>query len=332
MVESLPVMLIQCARCGFYVSSFEKKCLNCGRSISSKKITAGYMQIAGKPALFALFFSLLLALPVTIFLFGGFYNLFQLLITGLSVYLIIFAFLFRLEFKKHDAPEQEKIYNPLSTLDGKARLIEKRIGELSKRGQKIDSVLDKIKETDSPQLQDVRARLLSAREVVISQFARYELQKQKIELVRLQNSVSPYLFELHRLGEAEMENGLASIETTAREINRMRQNLTRYDAIEFPPRAVPEKENFLAQLAETENSCEKLREALLAKQAMRALQDIQPLEESLHLPVAKDLAHTAETFNIQSTLTDFSESFDELEREYKRLKAEDEASRKFMDE
>jgi hypothetical protein len=220
----------------------------------------------------------------------------------------------------------------LSNLTEKQKIIENRANELNSRGQKIDAVLDKIKETDSRRLQDVRARLLSAREVVASQFARYELQKQKIELVRLQNHVSPYLSELHRLNESEMENGLAAIERTTVEINRIRQNLTRYDAIDFPKKALPEKENFLSQLVETDASCEKLREALLAKQAMHALQGIQPLEEGLNLPNAKDLAHTAETFNIQSTLTDFSESFDELEREYKRLKAEDEASRKLLDE
>jgi membrane protein implicated in regulation of membrane protease activity len=325
-------MLVQCAKCGFYASSFEKKCLNCGHSVSSVKIAAGYLEIAGKPAFFALFFSLFLALPTTIFLFGSFYGFLQLLTTGLFVYLTAFAVLFWLEFKKHDAPDDEKTDNSLSTLAGKAGLIEKRIAELGNRGRKIDAVLDKIKETDSTQLQGVRERLLSAREVVISQFARYELQRQKIELVRLQNEVSPYLSQLHRLNEVDLENGLTAIEQTSDEINMMRQNLTRYDAIEFPPRTVPEKKNFLAQLAETESSCEKLREALLAKQAMRALQGIQPFEESLHLPTTKDLAHAAETFNIQSTLTDFSESFDELEREYKRLKAEDEASRKLLDE
>ncbi|HEX8249186.1 MAG TPA: hypothetical protein VF599_13500, partial [Pyrinomonadaceae bacterium] len=132
--------------------------------------------------------------------------------------------------------------------------------------------------------------------------------------------------------EIETENGLAAIEQTEREINHIRQNLTRYDAIDFPKRVLPEKENFLAQLAETETSCEKLREVLLSKQALHALQGIQPLEESLNLPNTNDLAHAAESFNIQTTLTDFSESFDQLEREYKRLKAEEEVSRKFSDE
>ena len=199
------------------------------------------------------------------------------------------------------------------------------------RQQQIDTVLDKIKDTDGQNLQSVRQKLLSAREIVISQFARYELQKQKIELVRLQNRVSPYLHSLHRLNEFESENGLLTIEKTQTEVNKIKQNLTNYVAIEFPERALPEKENFLAQLAETENSCEKLREALLSRQAARALHDISPIEESLKLPSAKEIVHAAETFNIQTTLTDFSESFDELEHEYKRLRAEEEVSQQLLE-
>ena len=176
-------------------------------------------------------------------------------------------------------------------------------------------------------LQQVRQKLLSAREIVIGQFARYELQDKKIELVRLQNKVSPYLFGIHRLNEFEMENGLVTIENTKTEINRIRQNLTRHDAIDFPPKILPEKESFLSQLDETETSCEKLREVLLSRQAALALRDISPIEETVKFPDSKELMKEADVFNIQTTITDFSESFDELEREYRRLKSEDEISR-----
>lgn len=37
-------------------------------------------------------------------------------------------------------------------------------------------------------------------------------------------------------------------------------------------------------------------------------------------------------FNIQTTLTDFSESFEELEREYRRLKTEEELEQKLLAE
>lgn len=203
-------------------------------------------------------------------------------------------------------------------------IVEKRISELSKRIRKIDDILDKINHDDSIHLQQVRQKLLSAREIVIGQFARYELQHQKINLVRLQNSVSPFLFGINRLNETEMNDGIATIENTKSEINRIRQNLTRYDAIDFPPKVLPEKEAFLTQLDETEMSCEKLREVILSRQAVLALRDISPVEETVRFPVSKELVRETDVFNIQTAITDFTESFDELENEYRRLKSEKE--------
>lgn len=121
-----------------------------------------------------------------------------------------------------------------------------------------------------------------------------------------------------------MDNGIAIIENAKSEVNRIRQNLTRYDAIDFPPKVLPEKEAFLTQLDETETSCEKLREVLLSRQAVLALRDISPLEESVKLPASKELVRETDIFNIQTTITDFTESFDELENEYRRLKSENE--------
>ena len=195
----------------------------------------------------------------------------------------------------------------------------------------LDSILSQISDNSSQQLKAMHPKLLLAREIVISQFARYELQKQKIELVRLQNGVSPYFFALHQLNEFETANGLVTIENTRTEINKTRQRLTNYVAVEFPKQTLQEKENFLEQLSQTDNSCEKLREALLSRQAACALHDISPLQEHLQLPNAEEIVHAAESFNIQTTLTDFSESFEELEHEYKRLRAEEEVSQKLLD-
>lgn len=318
-------MLTNCAYCKFYIRQDDEFCLNCGMSAGgddTEKSRINFLIVSGLISAAAAYLIVDLLgknrLPDVPFALSFVFVFCILLIPAFIVYELFY-----------NRKSNKKL---LSNLTEKQDIIEKRVNELNRRGQKIDAVLDKIKQTDSRQLQEVRVKLLSAREVVVSQFARYELQKQKIELVRLQNAVSPYLFEMARLNEIEMENGLAAIEQTAREINHIRLNLTRYDAIDFPKRTLPEKENFLSQLAETESSCEKLREALLAKQAAHALAGIHPLEETLNLPNTKDLAHAAETFNLQTALTDFSESFDQLEREYKRLKAEDEVSRKFLDE
>lgn len=222
--------------------------------------------------------------------------------------------------------------NPLSDLDRKEKVIKRRISDLSNRAKQIDVVLSRIKQNDTPHLQQTRKKLLTAREIVTGQYARYELQAKKIEIARLQNNVLPFLNNLHRLNEYETENGLITIENTKHEAEKIRQNLTNFYAIEFPKTVRAEKDSFLSQLDETADSCDKLREALLSKQAMRTLQGISPIEENINAPSSKEIAHAVETFNIQATLTDFSESFEELENEYRRLRAENNVSRKLLTE
>ena len=323
-------MLTKCVNCGFYVRQDDEFCLNCGFTSPSKpefeKFSVKRFALISSVlfVFFTIFVFLIAGQDRIDIIYGLCFGLLLCVTFGIIITQAIEIFVITKNLKSRQT------FQP-SSLKTKNVIIEKRISELNQRSRNIDKVLDKIKETDSQNLQEVRRKLLSAREIVISQFARYELQKKKIELVRLQNGVSPYLYSLHRLNESESEKGLLAIENTQNEVNKIRQNLTNYVAIEFPKKTLPEKQNFLAQLAETENSCEKLREALLSRQAARALQDISPLEENLKLPNAKEIVHAAETFNIQTTLTDFSESFDELEHEYKRLRAEEETSQKLLE-
>lgn len=324
-------MLTPCVNCGFYVKQTDEFCPNCGFLTPTVPIN-GFSKtgLINLKRFFIICFliSLVLFIPLTTINSVAF-----AILTSLAVSMIISILLESIINLTLESTEYNKrILGNVNNLKTKFKIIEKRVSELNKRSQKIDAVLDKINDNDGKSLQEVRHKLLSAREIVMNQFARYELQKRKIELVRIQNGVSFYLFGIHRLNEFETENGLVTIETTRAEINQIRQNLTRHDAIDFPANTLPEKQAFLTQLDETEDSCQKLREALLSRQAARALQDISPIAESVKLPGSKELAHESNVFNIQTTLTDFSESFDELEREYKRIKAEEETKEKLLAE
>lgn len=314
-------MLSKCVNCGFYVRQDDEFCLNCG--VEKPLLNPNLSKPAIIQSLVVFLISSVFFLITWYLLFPKLKFLYEPFGLGLAV---AFTFFIAYEtYKSRTIAEQEKSNS--NNLRNKEILIQKRINELGKRGKLIDSVLDRISHNDSLHLQQVRQKLLSAREIVIGQFARYELQYKKIELVRLQNEVSPYLFGINRLNESEMENGLVTIENTKTAIYRIRQNLTRYDAIDFPRKVLPEKEAFLSQLDETETSCERLREVLLSRQATLALRGISPIEEAVKLPASKELMREADVFNIQTTITDFSESFEELEREYRRLKSEDEISR-----
>jgi len=335
-------MLTPCVNCGFYVKQTDEFCLNCGIESPEKEYnlpSPNLLVVAkitkSKPLLLLLIVTMWV-LSILIITGGDFSAIAYLrdyVILAVIFFGIIFSFLslFLINFwiaKKLRPKRQKRIEN----LTSKQKTIDNRLTELDKRAKTIDRILSEISEHSSLQFKNMRPKLLAAREIVISQFARYEIQKQKIELLRLQNGVSFYLFGLHRLNEYQTENGLVTIETSRAAINQIRQNLTRYDVIDFPENTLPEKQAFLTQLDETEDSCQKLREALLSRQAARALQDISPIAESVKLPSSKELAHESNVFNIQTTLTDFSESFDELEREYKRIKAEEETEQKFLAE
>lgn len=335
-------MLTKCVNCGFYLRQTDEFCLNCGiesptREYSQPSPNLFIIARLTKSKLLFLILSVIICFLLFYLITDGELSSIPYLRSYVAFAIIVFsvAISFLLMFlitKWCDKKAHPKRLKNSNNFASRRKTVDKRLSELDKRAKTIDKILAEIGENSSSQFKDMRPKLMAAREVIIGQFARYELQKQKIELVRLQNGVSPYLFGLHRLNEFQTENGLVTIETARAEISQIRQNLTRYDAIDFPPKALPEKQAFLAQLDETENSCQKLREALLSRQAARALQDISPVEESVRLPISKELAHESDVFNIQTTLTDFSESFDELEREYKRIRAEEETERRLLAE
>lgn len=320
-------MLQKCQNCGFYASHVEKICPNCGKKNPASNFRTTILSDMKTPAQFGFFFSLIISVISLIFLFTlPFSNYLALVPVFLLSFILSTGAIYLIVRDKFTVPAQQHLENPLSDLDRKEKIIQKRLSNLSKRGKQIDIVLDKIRQNDTEHLQNVRRKLLSAREVVIGQYARYELQAKKIELARLQNNVSPYLNSLHRLNEFEAANGLTVIEHTRHEIEQIRHNLTNYHAIEFPKSVRAEKESFLLQIADTEESCEKIREALVSQQATRALRGISPIEDTLKMPSSEEIAHAVDTFNIQSTLTDFSESFEELENEYQRVRSESEIS------
>ena len=72
----------------------------------------------------------------------------------------------------------------------------------------------------------------------------------------------------------------------------------------------------------------KLHEAFLGRQAVLALQDINPVEDAVTpvLPPIKALKES-DVFNIQVAITDFSDSFKELESEYMRVQAEEDIAK-----
>jgi hypothetical protein len=315
-------MLSKCVQCDFYVGKIDEFCPNCGHAISFENPTlwkeneAAFLLIGLSTILISIILSLvnkhwqddIIAIIVTSFIVS-----------------VAISWLYNSDRKsKQNFQITERSYR--RSLNHKEVTIEKRIEELINRKNKISSVLYQIGNEPSENLQPVQHKLNSAKEILETQSARYKLQKEKINLVRLQNRVSPYLLYLHSLDELQTEEGIFISDNTIREVDELHESISD----NFPKKVEIERANFLKNLDETSESCEKLWEALLSKQALFALKDVQPINEIGNILHAEELAHASETFNLQTKLTDFSESFDELEAEYKRLTADDEISQKFL--
>lgn len=324
-------MLTKCVNCGFYVSQTDEFCLNCGFQNPAKPFEVFFIKWERIVILSLILTVLIVSIAMFFRLFSFNNNLSNIMIISTLSFLISTTaeHFYSKKLNKSSFEKRKKFYK--DNLRKKMDIIEKRLSELRLRGDKIDSILSHIEAKSSNKLQEIYPKLLSARKIVIGQFACYELQRDKIELFAIQNQISPILFNFTRMNDQNTEENLSLVESAILNVQTIKKEITRYNATEFPERALPEKESFLTQLAETESSCEKLREALLSRQAVRALQDISPLQENLKLPSAKEIVHAAESFNIQTTLTDFSESFEELEHEYKRLKTEEEIDQKLLE-
>ncbi len=328
-------MLTKCLNCGFLVQHDDDYCLNCGIDKPTEDTHVPsfvrIILIASKMVSFKVLLGLLLSLLILFLIADSdLANVFYLrdgiiifgLVIGFSLSFTIVPLIRRL-IKNNLLQDRNKTSDNLTLIK---RTIDSRISDLSKRRSQIDVVLNRIQFDDGERLQETRTKLLAARKLVNGQHARYDVQAKKIEMVRLQNSVLPYLENHDGLNEFEVETGLFVIESAKREIWQTREKLSTEYASELPKSAQSEMDSFVRQLNETEESCLKIRETLLSNQARRALEGISTDNEIASVSGANEIARAFETFNIQSTITDFSESFEELEREYMRLRAEKEIS------
>lgn len=325
-------MLTKCVKCKFNVRQNDEFCANCGLQNPTQKNVKLKKQKLNKP----LFFSLITIFYVIFFMLfwlltpNPYLSLSTFISTSLTTLLFssISGFFFHnfILIKLYEnSRKKRKVYNNENLLQ-KENLVLKRIADLNQRNSRLTTLLSKIGNSQTQNLQEIKQKLISAQEIINNQFVRYELQKKKIELVRLQNKILPYLENLERLKDFQAENGIIETESVMNEIAEIAQNLSK----KVPSSFQTEQQSFLQQLQETSISCETLREVLLSKQALRALQSVQPIEDIDSLPQTKDLCHAIETFNIQTTLTDFSESFEQLETEYRRLLADNEVSEKLL--
>lgn len=159
-------MLTKCVNCGFYVSQTDVFCLSCGiknpnETLKKRKRHKNYhrkmFRSNGFLAIFSLFSTFIFVYiladrSIENFIYLINYILFGALVLWIFLFYALFVFLKTLEYQQN-VPHILKYKN---NLNSKTKIIDNRIAELSSRGHRIDAVLDKIKETDGKNLQEVR--------------------------------------------------------------------------------------------------------------------------------------------------------------------------------
>ena len=307
-------MLTKCYNCRYFVREDEEICFNCGTENPGEN--GFWYEINFKRVILIFFLSYDLEV-ILFFLTGN--SFFNSIITSLfiSFFVTFVAEVFFLSL------QNAKVYP--GRLNAKFSTAENRIRELSERKQNINKILSQISKSDTEKLQDVKIKLVAAKEIIESQMNRYELQADKIKLIRIQNEVAPVLFDFQNLKYAQTENALKTVAAAKKEVKKLKSNI---DASYRAEDRFSELDSFTEQLAETENSYNLLRESLIGRQAALALRDISDTEDKIYRP--DELEEAIETFNINTELTELSSSFEELENEYKKLKSDNPFEEKLL--
>lgn len=352
-------MIEKCWRCNFYFSENENHCINCGELSNHGRRNSGTTNLL--PLLF-IFLGVFLFF-VTIVSFALIFTISKLdaeirkiimsfsFVFSLIISITIPVFLYKKIAKKRKNPRPALII-PKTFIETE-KICKERLNELAERNLRVSNVISSIEKRESSGLLPIREKLLTAKELVQNQRINYIIHSRKIELIRLQNSTIPFSSALIKHNDSELEETLKITDKILKRIKEIsfeienpffseqsknqltlisRRNIGETNELKLNDSSMSKKKEFLSQITETEKSCENLREMIISRQATRALQTISPIEEMNKIPNSKQLDREMEILNVHLSLTDFSDSFRELEHEYQRVRAENEISQKLLDE
>jgi hypothetical protein len=225
-------------------------------------------------------------------------------------------------------------YEPILTvitpnLRATERTIKKRLSDLAVRQQQVSSVLVRAEHTVGARWDEVRETLKGAIKTLARQASRYKVKQLEIDLVREQNKLAPVLTDLHSLNYEQLDIHIKNFDDAGRRFKKLQTDATEHRSVLGTS---PDLKDLIDRTTEVLQSNQQLRDALLGRQAVLVLQGVTALKDVTQ-PVAKPLMaiRELEVFNSQVAITDFSESFDELEAEYARVQAEEDVAQQVSD-
>ena len=307
----------RCA-CGFWVTTEDDVCLNCGKiragainanALSSERGKIGIVQptvpryIGGAVGLLSLGF---LSASLGVGFAGGAVGWFA----GEAAYST--AINLWLRQRKLNTLKQRAG----SSLQQDVRTIEQRIAELGARKEKITAFMEELtREQSTAHIHTILTTLKSALAALNAQVEQYQEKLRDIEFIRWHNMLKPLFLDRGNLTAEKCDQHLNTLAATEKRGDEILQGWK-------------QDSNALAQrLREALTACGVIRQDLFAQKAATLVKGIGMLQETISANAA-----TLQQIDALHTLVDvgeFSSGLKALENEYFRLKSEEEVRQEF---
>lgn len=321
----------KCVICGFNVTPQSERCGDCGLLHPLRPL-----RVSGEDYSFVKALVVIAAFLIPALYFGT-QGVAGIVFCAVPVGLLLLAFfgglskrisnaLYRRSLKAGEREVAIRTAPYPESLAYKENIIRQRTSELSKREQQVNAVLDRARLSTGEHWEQVRATLEASVQTLKRQHARYCAKSVELDTVRLQNRLTPFIYDTLGFSYEDIDAHLKTIERAQSNAVKLGEQLDEQRRVLGSETDI---EELSQRLSEIQQSMRKLLDTLVGRQAVLALKGITPLDDALS-PISKPLAAIRETevFNIQVAITDFSTSFDELESEYVRLQTEEDAAEK----
>lgn len=307
-------MLAECVNCGFYVGSNEKFCPDCGVSAPDAplKIDADDFD---RPLMFksAATIAIIIILGIVVFrLYEGnrdFSDLFGTLwlIVFISLILSVFAVLFLAHFlTKKEKRRRFAAAESATSFKFMQDTILLRNHELR---IKLDDLRSSTKKGFRLSASREKSKAFAEKVETQNLIARYDLLNNKIDFARLQNKLLPLIEQ--RNARQRDDNFSEELDEIRSDLELVNLALTDEYAAKTPENFLSEKQDLLARVVETEKFCEALS---------KRRSNSEPFADDLETLPSDDLARRTNNFEVQAALRNFTDSFNEIEREHERWK------------
>jgi len=200
--------------------------------------------------------------------------------------------------------------------------IEERISHLEEKRNDLFAVQGRLINEDDKKWLEARTIVAQRLNVVAKQISIYRLKELEIKILRWQNSLKPSIDSLNfdEITQTEAEVGIKEIDGYISGARHYIKQISDFEESEERESAIKSTEEFI-------NTCNVLRDRLIAREAVVAIQGTGTLQDALNpVVLPNSLLNDHYRFMTEASFKDFSDSFKQLEIEYKKLQVEDDTS------